>query len=170
MTLSNGHETSGDFLGRLVVVLTEELILPIRGGGSTTFRKKKKQKGLEPDNCYWIANESAVRNIEVINLRRDPPPDLALEIDLTSSSMNRMRIYAAIKVPEVWRFGKAGLSFWVLNAAGKYDTAPVSPTSPVPISPADLQPFIAMRGQMDDNAVIRQFRAWIQAKVAAKNP
>jgi Uma2 family endonuclease len=122
---------------------------------------------LEPDNCYWIANEAAVRNIKVINLRKDPPPDLALEIDVTSSSMNRMRIYAAIKVPEVWRYGKDGLSFWVLNAEGKYDPAAVSPTFPVPISPADLQPFIAMRGQMDDNAVIRQFRAWIRTKVAS---
>ncbi len=167
MTLSFEHEISGSFLGRLAVTLTEELNLPVRDGGSTTFRKKKKQKGLEPDNCYWIANEAAVRNIKVINLRKDPPPDLALEIDVTSSSMNRMRIYAAIKVPEVWRYGKDGLSFWVLNAEGKYDPAAVSPTFPVPISPADLQPFIAMRGQMDDNAVIRQFRAWIRTKVAS---
>ena len=169
MTLTLEHETNGDFLGLLVRVLTEELNLPIRGGGSTTFRRRKKEKGLEPDRCYWIANEAAVRIIKRIDLRTDPPPDLALEIDITSGSMNRMPIYAAIKVPEVWRYDKKGLSFWVLNAAGGYDAAAVSPTFPIAISPADLVPFLGLRDQMDDNAVIRQFRAWIKAKAAAGN-
>lgn len=167
MTLSHKHEISTGLLGRIVVTLTEELNMPIKDGRSTTLRRKKKLKGLESDNCFWIANEAAVRGKSVIRLRFDPPPDLALEIDVTRSSMNRMRIYAAIKVPEVWRYGKDGLSFWVLNAAGEYDAVAVSPTFPVPISPAELLPFIAMRDQMDDNAVIRQFRAWIQAKKAS---
>lgn len=170
MTLSYEHESLGDFLGRIVVTLTEEFDLPIRGGGSTTFRKRKKKKGLESDNCYWIAHEGDVRNIKVINLRKDPPPDLALEVDISRSSMNRMRIYAAIQVPEVWRWDKNGLAFLVLNADGKYDAATASLTFPLPINPADLMPFIAMRGQMDDNAVIRQFRAWIRAKVAGAQP
>ena len=118
MTLSYEHEYSGDFLGRMVVVLTEELNLPIRGGGSTTFRRRKMKKGLEPDNCYWIAHEADVRNLKIIDLRKDPPPDLAIEVDVNSSSMNRMRIYAALKVPEVWRWDKNGLAFFVLNADG----------------------------------------------------
>ena len=61
MTLSHQHENMGWFLGRLVAVLTEELNLPLKGGGSTTFRKRKKQKGLESDNCYWIAHEAELR-------------------------------------------------------------------------------------------------------------
>ena len=170
MTISYEHEGMGRFLGRFVVTLTEELNLPIRDGGSTTFRKRKKQKGLEADNCYWIAHEVDVRNIKVINLRKDPPPDLAMEVDITRSSMNRMRIYAALNIPEVWRWHKDGLVFLVLGADGKYETVAVSPTFPLPVCPADLTPFIAMRGQMDDNSVIRQFRAWIRAKPAASQP
>jgi Uma2 family endonuclease len=170
MTLSYEREILGEFLGRLVITLTEELNLPIRGGGSTTFRKRKKKKGLESDNCYWIAHEADVRNIKVINLRKDPPPDLALEVDITRSSMNRMRIYAGLNIPEVWRWHKDGLKFLTLNANGKYDVVAVSPTFPLLISPADLMPFIAMRGQMDDNAIMRQFRAWIRARVTAAQP
>ena len=170
MTLSHQHEGLGWFLDKLVFVLTEELNLPIKGGGSTTFRKKKKHKGLEADNCYWIAHESDVRGKTVIKLSIDPPPDLAIEVDVSRSSMNRMRIYAAIKVPEVWRHDRNGLAFLVLNALGKYDSVAVSPTFPLPITPADLMPFIALRDQMDEHAVIRQFRAWIRAKLAANQP
>ena len=170
MTVSHQHESVGRFLGRMVVTLTEELNLPIKGGGSTTFRKRKKEKGLEADNCYWIAHESAVRGKSIIKLSIDPPPDLAIEVDISHSSMNRMRIYASIKVPEVWRHDRNGLAFLILNALGKYDSVAVSPTFPLPIAPADLMPFLAMRDQMDENAVIRQFRAWIRAKLAAAQP
>lgn len=167
MTLSHEHEGLGWFLDKLVFVLTEELTLPIKGGGSTTFRKKKKHKGLEADNCYWIAHEAEVRGKTVIKLSVDPPPDLAIEVDISRSSMNRMRIYAAIKVPEVWRHDRNGLAFLVLNSLGKYDSAAISPAFPMPITPADLLQFIARREQMDENAIIRQFRAWIRAKLAA---
>jgi Uma2 family endonuclease len=78
MTLPHEHESAGAFLGRLVVTLTEELNLPVKEGGSTMFRKKKRQKGLESDNCYWIAHEAAVRGKKTIKLSIDPPPDLAL--------------------------------------------------------------------------------------------
>lgn len=170
MTLSHQHEGLGWFLDKMVFVLTEELNLPIKGGGSTTFRKKKKHKGLEADNCYWIAHEADVRGKTVIKLSIDPPPDLAIEVDISRGSMNRMRIYAAIKVPEVWRHDHNGLAFLVLNPLGKYDSAAVSPAFTLPITPADLMPFIAMRDQMDENAVIRQFREWIRNKLAAKQP
>jgi Uma2 family endonuclease len=170
MTLSHQHEGLGWFLDKLVFVLTEELNLPIKGGGSTTFRKKKKHKGLEADNCYWIAHEAEVRGKSVIKLSIDPPPDLAIEVDISRSSMNRMRIYAAIKVPEVWRHDRNGLTFFVLNSVGKYDPVAVSPVFPMSIAPADLLPFVALRDQLDENAVLRQFREWIRNKVAASQP
>ncbi len=170
MTSSHEHESDSSILGRFVVTLTEELNLPIKEGRSTTFRKRKKRKGLEPDNCYWIAHEANVRGKTVINLRFDPPPDLSLEIDVSRSSMNRMRIYASLNVPEVWRWDKNGLAFLVLNPNGKYDEVTASPTFPVAITAADLLPFIAMRTQMDENAVIRKFREWIRNKLAAKQP
>jgi len=164
MTLSYEHEISATFLGRLVVTLTEELNLPIRDGRSTTLRRRHKQKGLEPDNCYWIAHEGDVRNNTTIDLRKDPPPDLAIEVDVSRSSLNRMGVYAKLGVPEVWRYAKQGLVFVTLAADGEYASATVSTLFPLPIAPADLMPFIQMRGSTDDNDIVRQFRAWIQGK------
>ena len=166
MTLSHEHEGLGEFLGLVVVTLTQELNLGIHLGGSTTFRRRRKQKGLEPDKCYWIAQEAKVRGKTRINLRTDPPPDLAIEIDITHSSIDRMRIYAGLGVPEVWRYDEQGMTFWGLTADGKYAPAPVSRSFPMAISAAELMPFIGLRGQMDVNAIIRQFRAWIQSRLA----
>ena len=83
------HESDADMLGRMVVVLTEELDLPLKAGRSATFRKHRKQRGLEPDNSYWILNEPKVRGKRKINLKVDPAPDLGIEVDCTSSSLTR---------------------------------------------------------------------------------
>jgi Uma2 family endonuclease len=163
MTLSHGHEYSAYLLGRFVIVLTEELNLPLHAGKSTTLRRRKRQRGLEPDECYWIANEPLVRGKEEIDLRHDPPPDLGMEIDVSRSSLNRMGIYAAMRVPEVWRFDGHVLSFHVLGQDGKYAESGHSLTFPQ-LSPNDLLPFLNLRGQMDDNAIIRQFRAWVRQR------
>ena len=170
MTLSFEHESTSRFLGRLVVVLTEEFDLALAPGGSTTMRRKRKMKGLEPDDCYWIAHEPAVRGKKVIDLRTDPPPDLTIEVDVTRSSLNRMAIYAKLRVPEVWRHNDEGLTFNVLNAAGEYGSAAASTMFPLPIAPADLMPFTQMRGQLDDNAIIKQFRAWLRGKISVGRP
>jgi len=102
MTLSHAHENQAHLLGRFIVVLTEEFGLPVKGGKSTTFRRRGRQRGLEPDECYWITHEAAVRGKDRINLRTDPPPDVALEVDVTRSSLNRLAIYAKLNFP---RFG-----------------------------------------------------------------
>jgi Uma2 family endonuclease len=166
MTLSFEHETLSGFLGLLVITLTQELNLPLRLGRSTTLRRRHKQRGLEPDDCCWITHEPEVRGKTRINLRTDPPPDLAIEVDISRSSLNRMGIYAKLRVPEVWRYDSQGLAFCTLNANGDYDAAPVSAIfAAARITAADLMPFIQMRGQMDDNAIIRQFRAWLHTRI-----
>ena len=98
------HEAYKRLLGRLVEVTTEETATEIRSLGSTTWSRADLQKGLEADECYYIQNEQAIRGKDRIDLTVDPPPDLAIEVDNTSSSINRMAIYAALGVPEVWRF------------------------------------------------------------------
>jgi Uma2 family endonuclease len=165
MSPRHEHETDVDFLGCLAVTLTEEMGLPRKAGGSTTFRRRKKRRGLEPDRSYWIASEPLVRGKREIDLRKDPPPDLAIEVDVTSSSLDRMAIYASLGVPEVWRMDDAGLSFHVLGPDGKYAPSPRSKSFPL-VAPADLTRFLAMRAQMDENAVVQQFRAWFRQQAA----
>jgi len=167
MTVTFGHESWSRFLGRLVCAITEELGLPIAGGGSTTFRRRKKQRGLEPDECFWIANESLVRGKERLDLRVDPPPDLAMEVDITRSSLDRMGIYAALGVAEVWRYNGTSLSFNVLGSDGKYGVAASSRAIPN-LTPADLTAFLILRGQLDENAVCHQVRDWARQHLAAR--
>jgi len=159
------HETDVVFLGRLAVALTEEMGLPIKEGGSTTLRRRKRRRGLEPDRCYWIASEPLVRGKRDINLRKDPPPDLAIEVDVTSSSLDRMAIYASLGIPEVWRMDDAGLTFHVLGPDGKYAPSPRSKSFSL-VAPADLTRFLAMRAQLDENAVVQQFRVWFRQQAA----
>jgi Uma2 family endonuclease len=155
------HESDADLLGRFVVALTEELGLPIKAGRSTTFRRRRKQRGIEPDNSYWIANEARVRGKRRINLRVDPPPDLAIEVDVTASSLDRMAIYAALRVPEVWRFDNgADLSFQILQADGTYGAGACSLAFPM-IAPGDLLRFVALRGE-EENTIVRKFREWLR--------
>jgi Uma2 family endonuclease len=169
MSPSYLHEKSGGFLGRLVEAYTEELGLPIATGKSTTFRRRSPRKGIEADECYWIANEHRVRGKARIDLRNDPPPDLAVEIDITRSSLNRMGIYAALNVPEVWRFDGKTLTFNVLQPDGTYAVVAKSRAFPA-LSSADLLPFLALQGQMDENAIIRQFRAWVRQRTFPGGP
>lgn len=169
MTVSYEHESSSYLLGRFVDTLTEELGLPVNGGGSTTFRRRRRKKGLEPDACWWIANEALVRGKSIIDLRIDPPPDLALEVDVTHSSLDRLAIYAALGIPEVWRQEGLTLICYLLGSDGRYVTSPTSRAFPG-LAPADLMQFIALRGQLDSNAIIRQFRTWVRQKFPTAGP
>jgi Uma2 family endonuclease len=161
-----GHEFDSYLLGRFVDVVTEELQLRVKAGRSTTFRLRRKKRGLEPDNCYWILHEAQIRGKRRIDLRVDPPPDLAIEVDVTKSSLNRLSIYAALRVPEVWRVDNGALAFHVLSASGKYTIATHSLAFPV-LASADVQPFLALATTLDDNAIVAQFRAWLRQRIAA---
>jgi Uma2 family endonuclease len=161
MVTSQEHEWFKRWFDRLITAWTEERDLPIACLGSMTFKKQKHLRGLEPDQCYWIAHEAQIRTKERIDFKVDPPPDLILEIDISRSSMNRMAIYGIMGVPEVWRYHKQKLAFLARQPNGSYAEILQSLSLP-PLIPADLRPFLAMRASGDENAVIRQFRAWIR--------
>jgi Uma2 family endonuclease len=172
MTLTHQHQSCASFLGRLAVVLTEELTLPLKGGGSTTFWRREMERGLEPDDCYWIASEQLVRGKRKIDLRVDPPPDLAIEVHVINGSLNRMGIYAAIQVPEIWRYFGDALTFSVMQASGGYAVVTHSKAFPL-VTPADLLRFLPLRATIDENAVVLQFRTWVRQLVASngsRNP
>jgi Uma2 family endonuclease len=163
------HDGDGRFLGRLVLVLTEELGLPLKPGGSVTMRRRRKRRGLEADECFWIANAHRMAGKRRLDLRVDPPPDLVIEVDVTHSSLDRMGIYARLGVPEVWRLDGNTLTIHVLGEDKKYAPADASRSFPL-VTAADLMGFLerSRRGG-DDNEIVRGFREWIRQRRAA-NP
>ncbi len=164
MSPLRSHERGAYLLGRFVDTLTDELGLAVEAGRSTTFRGRRKARGLEADNSYWIANEAKVRGKDRIDLRVDPPPDLAIEVDVTHSSLNRMAIYAALGVPEVWTLADSQLTFHLL----KDETYAACGSLSFPgLVASDLMPFLALPPKMDDTAIVRQFRAWVRQRIAA---
>jgi Uma2 family endonuclease len=168
MTPLLAHDDDSRFLGRLVGALTEELALPLKSGGSVTLRHQPREQGVEADECFWIANAHRMRGRRRLNLRIDPPPDLAIEVDVTHSSLDRLAIYAALNVPEVWRLDGDELGFHVLSSRGAYELAERSRAFPI-LAPADALRFLqqAQRSE-DENAVLRRFRAWIRKKIAGR--
>jgi Uma2 family endonuclease len=161
------HDDDGQFLADLVFVLTEELGLPLKRGGSTTLRRRRRRRGIEADACFWIAHAHKMAGRRRLNLSSDPPPDLVLEVDVTHSSLDRLSIYAALGVPEVWRLDGDTLTFHVLGAKAAYAAAAVSRSFPL-VTPSDLLGFLQQARQAgDENAVIRQFRDWVRQRRAA---
>ena len=162
------HDALAYLLGRFVDVLTEELNLPCRAGRSVTLRRKRKQRGLEADNCYWIAHAHRLQGKTRLDLRSDPPPDLAIEVDVTRSSLDRMSIYAALNVPEVWRLSASGLAFHILTG-GAYQVRTNSLAFPQ-LTSADLAGFLSQLGQTDDTTLVKQFRDWVRRELLQRTP
>ncbi|GAP98447.1 Uma2 family endonuclease [Leptolyngbya sp. NIES-2104] len=154
------HESFKKLLGRLIEAATEELDLEIRSLGSRTCDREDLSKGLEPDQCYYIQNEAQVRGVAQINLGHFPPPDLAVEVDITSSSLNRFSIYAALNVPEVWRFDGESLTIYSLQA-GEYQICDRSLALPI-LTAADVMRFLGQYSSIGENRLIKQFRQWVR--------
>ncbi|MBD2209851.1 Uma2 family endonuclease [Nostoc linckia FACHB-104] len=158
------HETYRKLLGRLVEALSEELEIEIRSLGSRTCDREDLGRGLEPDQCYYIQNEQAVWDKEQIDLSKDPPPDLAIEVDITSSSINRLDIYADLGVPEVWRYDGQNLIMYHLENQ-QYQNCSRSITFPL-LTSSEIERFLNLKKTTKENALIRLFREWVRENLA----
>jgi Uma2 family endonuclease len=167
MTPLPEHETYSWTLGRLIAALSEEMGLEIRGLKSTTWRSKPKAVGKEADECFYIQNEGAIRGKLKINLKVDPPPDLAIEIDTTNSLLDKMAVYAELKVPEVWRFEDNKLTINILFDTGYVESETSLAFGSFPVK--ELTRFMQLDSQKGENARMREFREWVRANLP-KNP
>lgn len=167
VTLSPEHEKLKHRLSRFLEVLAEELGLALEPGGSMTFKREGLERGLEPDECFWIANEARVRGKLEWDPEVDPPPDLVLEIEVSRSAVDRMDIYAALGVSEVWRFNRERLQVWQLQADGRYQTVDASPTFPA-IPTSGIAGFLAADEKTDYLSAVRAFRAWVRDHALGK--
>jgi Uma2 family endonuclease len=163
MTTSRGHERWKELLGRLLETLTLQLDLPLEAGGQTTFRDRLIERGLEPDRCYWIAHAEELVGVDDWEAGRHPPPDIAIEIDVSRSSVDRQEIYARLGVPELWRFDGERLTALRLDVTGEY--APIEFSLSMPfLRVADLETFLKRDPLGQKTKLIREFIRWIKAQ------
>lgn len=162
------HENVGYLLGRLVDLLAEELDVAIEGAGTTTFKRPDLSKGVEPDQCYWL-RENARRMCDKaqLDLAVDPPPDLVVEVDISSGSLPRIQIFAAIGIPEVWRYDGASLHFLLLRDDGAYHAADSSRNFPA-LSLGEAAEFLERAKGLDKTAWSKSVRASIRATIVPR--
>ncbi|MEG4915635.1 MULTISPECIES: Uma2 family endonuclease [unclassified Microcoleus] len=160
------HERFKTIMGRFVETLAEELEVRIEPLGSTTF-KRPELSGVEPDECFYIQNVSAVKGKKRIDLTQDPPPDLVVEIDITSRSENTLQVYADLGVPEVWIYNGVRLRINRLEN-GEYVESEISLAFPsLPI--LEIVRFLEQAETMDYLELVKAFRNWVKSQIQ-QNP
>lgn len=160
MSPSDKHEYLKSLLGHLMSVLTEELDLKYISIGSTTLKRERASSGTEPDDCFYITNADRVIGKSEIDLSIDPPPDMAVEIDISNKSRTKFSIYSSIGVPEIWQYRNEQVKFFRL-AEGSYIEMPASDLFPF-LTPDVVTEFLKQEYFQDFNAVKREFRRWVR--------
>jgi Uma2 family endonuclease len=164
MSPGRKHELNKVRISLLLTAVMLQLGIEFEVGGSTTFKNQLLQRGLEPDDCFWIANAAAMSEVDDWLPEQHPPPDLAIEIDVSRSSMNRMSIYAALGVREVWRYHRNGaLTINVLDN-GEYRRVKQSPTIPKLRLSAFIEWVHRRKRGENTSHVLRDFGEWLQTE------
>jgi Uma2 family endonuclease len=154
------HELINRLLERIITTLTEELGMNVLSLGSTTFDSEEVEQGVEPDSCFYIQNADRV-NPEDNAPPKDFPPDLVVEVDITSSSRSRLNIYKVIGVPEIWRYSRQGLAILQLRQ-GEYVECEYSSIFAI-LSAEMLENFLERGKQSKDhNSLVSELRKWLR--------
>ena len=164
MSPSGPHERLKKLLDRLISAAAEELEIPLRSQGSTTFSREELNRGLEPDECYYIEHEPDVRDRDDVG-SDDPPPDLAVEVEVSRTALDRMGIYADLGVPEVWRLSGTDLVMLRLDESGSYqevDRSEIFPEIPRSV----FTELLDRRFETTELKLVRDFRRWIQDNIS----
>ena len=161
MVMSFFHD---DVSGRLQTVVRHAcaaLGIAMRSPGGATLRHEDVDTGLEPDESFYIQNVAAVRGVKKLDLSIHPPPDLAIEVDVSRSSLSKQSIYAALGVPELWRFADDAVTFLVRTRKGTYRAQPNSRALP-PVTSADVTRLVLAEPD-DDTALFQLLAEWAAA-------
>ncbi|QDZ39013.1 Uma2 family endonuclease [Euhalothece natronophila Z-M001] len=160
------HENNNRFIDDLIRAITDELGLNLKKFGSLTLKSKPLQQGVEADSCHYIKNEFRVRGKQKIDLEIDPPPDLVLEIDITSGSLNKLPIYANFRVPEVWQYKGDQLKVFLLEEESK-TYQEVKASKIFPFLDLNLIPKLIQQSlEIGETATLKQFRQWVRENAA----
>ncbi|MEM1254387.1 MAG: Uma2 family endonuclease [Cyanobacteria bacterium P01_H01_bin.21] len=161
-----GHEEPTRLFDDFVAVFVDELGLELRKLGSLTMKDPQQQMGLEPDCCFYIANESVVRGIDTLDFSVHPPPDLVVEVDNSSLSLGKLPIYQALRIPEIWRLRQGELMILQLDAEQsgyvETDKSLVFPQLPV----RELPLFIERAKVIGQRAAVRELAERVRQALA----
>jgi len=163
MAPSYEHESVKGHLALLVNILAEEFSIDVEGAGSTTFRRKDLIKGFEPDECFYIQHAELVRGKKRLDLAEDPPPDLVIEIDITSPSLSKFPIFAALGIPEVWRYDGTTMSIFTL--VGTTYVERLDSVALPKVTSSVLSELLASSQHVKRTEWLRQVRTWARSCV-----
>ncbi|AFY41343.1 hypothetical protein NIES21_48410 [Anabaenopsis circularis NIES-21] len=153
------HEKDKELIGDLVKILLDKLQIDFEPFGSTTLKNERMRQAVEPDTSFYIQNQAAVIGKNRIDLNIDPPPDLAIEVDITSRT--QFNNYEILGVPELWRYTKQGLEIFVLQD-GKYIQSQSSPNFPnIPIIEL-VNEYVQQCLTSGRSQAMRNFRKWME--------
>lgn len=160
---SRRHERVSYLIGRLIDLWTETRRIPCSAARATTFRRFDLDCGLEPNNCYYLEHEAQVRNHDEIALPADPPPDLAVEVEVKSKVADRLPIYAALGIPELWCWRNEQLQ--ILRLSDQREYVSVERSVALPGFPAEAaSEIIARRHAHHDTDLVCEFRARLETR------
>jgi len=158
MSPSSEHEKLNQVLATIADLVAEEQEIEFENLGSTTFRRQDFNRGTEPDSCFYIQNVERIRGKKEIDLRVDPPPDLVIEIEITSPAVAKLPVYARLRVPEIWLHD--GRAPRILRLSGdqyeNYDRSGVLPS----LTQSVLSEFCEQSKTLTTLAWRRMVRTW----------
>jgi Uma2 family endonuclease len=163
MAPSFAHERPNHLLALIVDLIALEWGLDLEAAGSTTFKREDVERGFEPDAAFYIQHAADIRGNTSIDLHRDPPPDLVIEVDITHPSLNKFPIYAALGIPEVWRYDGRVVLFYRLEG----HTYVVTDTSRVlpGVTSSWMTQWLETSQEMPHAAWMRSVQTWARALV-----
>ena len=159
MTLSPEYEKYSSLIHDLVRLVSLRLRIKVLSFGSATMKKPRKEKGLEPDDCFYVQTADLIAGKQHIDFSTDPPPDVAVEIDIQHDSLSKFGIYAALGVSEIWRYDERSLIIYHLEA-GQYVEMPASRAFPI-LSADVLSEFLGRIRREDQYEILLSFEEWL---------
>jgi Uma2 family endonuclease len=156
------HDYEKKVAARLLEFYALEIDLPITSYGSTTLKSESLQRGLEPDECYYVYTHAPKPTKVHFDLAVTPLPDLAIEVDVTSSSVPRQPVYAALGVPEIWRIRGGRVTPLLRTLTGEYDASPTSKAFPR-LDMNQFNHFLQIALTQDQHTALKAFRVWIRS-------
>lgn len=160
MAPAKAHEIPKSIIHSLVICLRDEMDIDIESIGSTTLRRVFLEKGAEPDDAFYVGNVEAALSDEELDLDKDPPPDIVVEVDRTSGSLDKFSIYAGLGVPEIWRVRNNIIKFYTLNE-NQYVESQTSLAFPF-LTTETLEHYAALSQEQGSRRGSKAFREWLK--------